>query len=341
MRSGSTMATNDEVRILTHDEYPLWDALTMKSPQGTIFHSSKWISTCAELSLKKECLYGFFKNNDLVAGCAIYSDKKYLLLPTAISTAPLTPYGGYIFSPIENTKVRENEQFRNMIISRINTELTKEFDYINIVHSPSFSDIRPFAWDGWNSSIQYTYYFNLENNIEGSISKKVRNTIRKSQKFGIILKKESDPDLYYHLMIKTYEKQHLAQPVSKNFLIKMIDMIISNNLGEMWIARTPNGEPAAAEIVIWDAYRAHRWSAASDAQFKDTGATSHLLFEIFQDLQKRGFHEINLMAGNTPQLTKFISSFNPRLVPYYCVEKMDLKYYLLKWLYNNLMSKFK
>lgn len=39
------------------------------------------------------------------------------------------------------------------------------------------------------------------------------------------------------------------------------------------------------------------------------------------DLKSRDFKEINLMAANTPHLTKFISSFNPVLVPYYKVEK--------------------
>ena len=67
--------------------------------------------------------------------------------------------------------------------------------------------------------------------------------------------------------------------------------------------------------------KAYRWSAASHTEFKDTGATSLLLYEIFQDLKNRGFKEINLMAANTPHLAKFISSFNPELVAYYSVEK--------------------
>lgn len=317
------MATDHEVRILTQDEYPLWDELVAKSPQGTIFHTSIWISTCARLTSKKEIVYGFFKNNTLIAGCAIYSDKKYHFLSTAVSTAPMTPYGGFIFLPFESSKVRENEQLRNTIFSTINDEMKKTFDYIKIVNCPEISDIRPFIWNGWKPSIYYTYFFNLDGTVEEKISKKVRNTMRRSQKLGIALKQENDPDLYYQLTCKTYEKQHIAQPVSKNFLMKMIEMIISNNLGEMWIARTLSGEPAAAEIVIWDNNRAHRWSAASNVQFKDTGATSFLLFDIFQDLQKRGFREINMMAANTPHLTKFISSFNPQLVPYYGVEKTN------------------
>ncbi len=302
----------------------------MKSPQGTIFQTTKWITKSAELSLKKEILYGFFKNDNLIAGCSVYAEKKYSFLKTAVSTVPMTPYGGYIFTPFESTKIRENEHIKNNVISAINNEMIKKFDYIKIINTEGIFDIRPFIYDRWRTSIHYTYFFNLDGNIEEKASKKVRNTIRKSLKNGINVKKETDSNLYYRLYCKTFERQNLIPPVSERFFSQMIELIISNNLGEMWIARTPTEEPAAGEIIIWDNKRAHRWSAVSDPVYKDSGATSQLLFEIFSDLQKRGIHEINLMAGNTPQLTKFVSSFNPRLIPYYAIEKFNSKYNLIE-----------
>jgi len=311
------MGSEYEVRILSRDEYPLWDELVIKSPQGTIFHLSKWIIKCAELISKNEIIYGFFKNGALVAGCSIYSGKILSFLSLATSTAPMTPYGGYVFAPFESSKVRENELQYKKVISAINSEIERRYEYINIVNSPEIRDIRPFSWNGWKTNIYYTYSFKLDNKVEDNVSRNVRRTVNKAKKLGITVKKECDPYLYYHLNCKTYEKQHLKSPVSKKFLINMIDFIISTNIGEMWIARTPDGDPVAAEIIIWDNKCAHRWSAASDPQFNDTGAISFLLIEIFKDLQKRGFNKINLMAGNTLHLTKFISSFNPDLVPYY------------------------
>ena len=102
------------------------------------------------------------------------------------------------------------------------------------------------------------------------------------------------------------------------------------------IAETPSGEVASAEIVIWDNKRAYRWSAASHTYFKDTGETSLLLYEIFQDLKKKGFKEINLMAANTQQLAKFIASFNPKLISYYGVEKSSTKYKIITDAYRVL-----
>ena len=324
------MVVDHDVRILTPDDYPLWDELATESPQGTIFHSSTWLRTYASLISKKEILYGYFKDENLAGGCSVFSDKKNHMLSAAESTGRMTPYGGYILSRSESSKVRENERTCATIIRTINNEMVKRFDTISIINSPGFSDIRPFIWNNWNASVFYAYFFNVEGIIEEKISKKVWWAVRKAQKSGISVKRENEPDLYYQLFQKTFEKHHMPPPVSKNFLNQMIEMILANNMGEMWIARTPTGQPAAAEIVIWDNKCAHRWSAASDPQFKDMGATSLLLFEIFQDLQKKNFTKINLMAANTPSLTKYISSFNPELTPYYGIEIRNFKYKMLK-----------
>jgi lipid II:glycine glycyltransferase (peptidoglycan interpeptide bridge formation enzyme) len=314
-----------EVRELKKDEYKLWNDLVESSPHGTIFHNSDWLTTCSELLNKRLKIYGCFENEELVGGCSLYIYKLKRFFKTASSIIEMTPYGGVVLSQSPSSKVREQEQtYSNIIKLLCNAFDNEHFDHIQITNSPDFVDIRPFTWNGWDSKIHYTYYFNLENDVEKNISKNVRWSIRKAIKNNITIKKLNNPSTYYELFSMTFKRQSLKPPITKEFLEKMIDILKTKNTGEMWIAETSSGEVASAEIVIWDNKRAYRWSAASHTNFKDTGATSLLLYEIFQDLKNRGFKEINLMAANTPHLTKFISSFNPRLVPYYSIEKKRL-----------------
>ena len=112
----------------------------------------------------------------------------------------------------------------------------------------------------------------------------------------------------------------------------MLDLIKRKNLGEMWIAETPSGETAAAEVVIYDSNVAHRWSAASSEEHLNTGATSFLLSEIMNNLANQNVRSINLMAGNVAHLSTFIASFNPDLAPYYGVEFSRARYNLLNGL---------
>ena len=315
-----------EIRELKKDEYKMWDELVEKSPHGTIFHSSSWLTIHNELLNKKLKIYGCFENEELVGGCSLYIYKSRFF-KMASSTIEMTPYGGVVLEESPSSKVREQEQtYRDIIESLCNVFDNEHFYHIYITNSPDFVDIRPFTWNGWDSKIHYAYYFNLENEIEKSVSKKVRNTVRKAIKNNITIKKLNNSTVFYELFSMTFTRQKLKLPVTKNFFEKIFDLLEAKQFGEMWIAETPSGEVASAEIVIWDTKKAYRWTAASHTDFKDTGATSLLLYEIFQDLKNRGFKEINLMAANTPHLTKFISSFNPRLVPYYEIEKSSTKY---------------
>jgi len=313
-----------EIKELTDSEYKLWDELVEESPHGTIFHTSDWLSTYSNLLSKKLKIYGCFKSNELVGGCSlyIYNSKFY---KTACSTIEMTPYGGVVLAQSPSSELREQEQtYRSIIKSLCDVFDDEHFGYIQLINSPNFIDVRPFIWHGWKSKIHYAYYFELEGNIEKSISKKVRNTIRKAVNNKITVKKSNDVSTFYDLLLMTFIRQKWRLSIEREFFEKIIKLLESKNGGEIWIAEAPTGEAASAEIVIWDNKRAYRWSAASHTDFQNTGATSLLLYEIFQDLQERGFKEINLMAANTPQLTKFISSFNPVLVPYYSVEKKNL-----------------
>ena len=319
--------SDSEVRELKKDEYGIWDNLVESSPHGTIFHKSFWLNMCSEMLNKKLKIYGCFKNDQLIGGCSLYTYKSKRLFKMASSTIEMTPYGGFILAQSPSTKVREQEQTHSNIIKSLCNALNNEhFDYTQITNSPDFVDIRYFVWNGWDGKINYTYYLNLDTAIEKSISKNVRWSIRKAIKNNIAIRRSNEPSIFYKLFSMTFERQNLKPPVTEKFFENMIDMLESKNAGEMWTAETHSREAVSAEIVVWDNKRAYRWSAASHGDFKDTGATSLLLYEIFQDLKNRGFKEINLMAANTPHLAKFISSFNPILIPYYAVEKTSIKY---------------
>ena len=328
--------TDLEVRELELSEYKLWDDLVKESPHGTVFHTSDWLAICRDVLNKNLKIYGCFQNEELIGGCSLFINKFKGLFTIASSTCKMTPYGGIVFKEFPSTKVREQELLKNNIIQVVLKNIKNEkLDHVVLSNSPDFIDIRQFIYSKWTPDVKYAYYFDLKNDIWDRLSKNVRRTVRKSEKNGVIIRKENNIKVYNELFKITFEKQNLNIPVSFSFFEKMLDMLTSNNCGEMWIAELPSGEPISAEIVTWDNRRAYRWSAASNNKFKDIGSTSLLLYTIFQDLKNRDFKEINLMAANTPHLTKFISSFNPELVPYYTLENSSTKFKILKNTYKS------
>lgn len=325
---------SDSTRTLNDDELNEWDELLTTSSHSTVFHRSIWLTTCAKLSNKKLIIVGEFRDDCMIGGCPLFIEN-FPILSVAYCPEKLTPYGGFILQDIESTKVREKEKVSLSAFTSISDNLNnKKFDHIQIINSPALQDIRPFIERGWNPILYYSYILSLKGDVEKNISKNVRRTIKKAQRENITIKKNYDKNLYWNLNVETYKRQGTTPPFSKEYLFGLLEMIQENNLGEMWIAETDTGEIASAEILVWDENMAYRWSAASNNKFLNTGAVSLLMFNIFLDLKEREFGMINLLGGNVSKISKFISSFNPSLVPYFGITNSSKRYRLVRQLRN-------
>jgi len=312
------MHTFDVTELSGGDDRVHWDELVAHSSQGTIFHTSGWLDACARSLGKKVKIFGCFQDGHLVGGCSLFLKKKYDIIPVAESTCSMTPYGGFVVSASPGTGVHKKESFSRQIIESILREIKKEpFFSVSILNSPDFPDIRPFTWNGWRSRVFYTYYINLEDNLEAHADHHARKYIRKAEKNGITIEPFSDISRYYSLFCETYARKNLKPPAPERLFTELYTHIREQNCGEMLVARTPEGEIACAEIVIWDNRLAYSWTAVSDHRFLNLGASSLIMHDYMSRLKERGIPKIDIMMANIPQLSSFATSFNPVLVPFY------------------------
>ena len=308
-------------REITTGDLSQWDELVEQSPHGTIFHKTAWLKACAEFTGKKLKIFGCFRDDILVGGCSLLIGKKWGVFSYAESNSGFTPYGGLVLASFPTPGVHKQETFSRQVIESLTDCIEKEH-YISIVlwNSPEFIDIRPFIAHGWRSHLQYTYDFDLGVNIESHIDTRLKKTLRRAEKEQFIFEPSSDISKFYSLLCETYARKNLKPAASKRFITDVYGFLRDQNCGEMVVEKTPEGEMACAEIVVWDTKKAYRWAAASDARFLDSGVPSLLLFTLLKRMQERSVKKINLMGANTPQLSRFIARFNPILVPYYQIK---------------------
>jgi hypothetical protein len=313
-----------EISELDPQEHSLWDELVGASQEGTIFHTSDWVKTCGELSHKKPLFVGVFDQNTLLGGCSLYiRDLRFLTSATTVNS--MTPFGGICMKRSESTKGKKQLAYRNSVMEAIRDHLKSHYDIVRLINSPGLVDIRPFKWDGWKSDVLFTNILSLDAATHDTTSRTVRSALKRAAKNEIFVERGDDATLYYELLKRTFERQNLAVPVPESFFTGMFSMIESKKLGEMWCAKTQSGETISSIIVLWDNKSVHAWSAASNPEYRDTGAQTLLFSEICSNLCGKGFKEFNLMTGNMPQLTAFYSSYNPILTPYYSVERFTAK----------------
>jgi len=314
-----------EAGELTRADLPQWDALIDHSAHGTIFQKTGWLDACSRSLGKKVKIFGCFQDGRLVGGCSLFVEQKWGVIPVSKSTCDMTPYGGLVLSPPPSEGVHKQESFSGQIVTSLIQEFKKEhFFFVSIINSPGFLDIRPFTSIGWKSSVFYTYYITLENNLESHSDHLVKKNIRKAEKNRIIIEPFSDISRYYTLLCETYARKNLKPPCSKSLITELYSFIKNQNCGEMVVAKTPEDEIACAEIVVWDNHQAYVWSAASDSRYLNSGSPSLLRFDDLKRIQRKGIPKINMMTGNVPELSQFTAHMNPSLVPYYQIQNRIL-----------------
>jgi len=314
--------TKYDVAELAPGDLAQWDALVNNSAHGTIFHKSGWLNACARAFGRKVKIFGCFQNGQLVGGCSLFLVQKWGLVTLAYSSCETAPYGGFILSHPPGTSVHKQESCSRDIIESLLRAIEREhFIYVSIQNSPEFLDIRPFTWNGWESSVSYAYYINLNNYLEANVDSSVKRYIRKAEKNQIFIEPCSEISRYYDLYCDTYTRKNLTPPAPKSLFTELYSFIKDNDCGEMIAAKTPEGEIAVAEIVVWDARQAFSWTAVSDSRFLNSGASSLIMNDYLKRLKDRGIPKINIMMANVPQLSSFASYFNPTLVPCYEIRR--------------------
>ena len=323
------MANELEARILEFHEYGLWNELAVQSPQGTIFHNSDYLQVVADASSSKLKIYGCFKNDELVGGCSLFVKDWGGVVSYAASSGPLTPYGGFLLPGLDTSKVRESELVQHGIINTLCDSIREDrYSSITITNSPDLPDIRPCLWRGWKGSVAYAYYIDLEGNFSERFSKSVRREVRKAEDTGLHIEKLNDVATHHKLLTQVFDRQDQDTPVEENFFTSMLGLTERKKCGGMWVARDESENILTSRIWIWDNKRAYAWSAASNQGFRGSGANRLLFVSLLEEMQKMGFHQVNMMHGNTQRLSYHATGYNPILVPYYSVARRDFVYNL-------------
>jgi hypothetical protein len=307
------------VRRLGMDELPAWDAVVRSAPEGSIFHSSPWLSVMSRARGMDYKIYGCFDEGKLIGGCPLFFYQIGGLLHIGTSIPPMNPYGGIVFLSQEGGSGRAREQRRqDAIRSLIGYMNAEDFDSLHIVNAPEWRDIRCFIWEGWQTNVLYTYYIDP---AAVSLSRNAKRNVKKGTETGIVIRKSEDIDTFYKLFERTFQNRGMAPPLQKPLFRSIFETFHARGNCELITAQNPDGDVISGDFYLFDNRRVYRWAAATSHESKASGASFLLLSEAIREFKERGYREMNLMTANIPYLAEFTQNFSPNLVPYYGVTK--------------------
>ena len=229
----------------------------------------------------------------------------------------MTDYCGPLIKESSSSKWKNKVKENYEVLNSLREFFCRQgFDSIHLKFSPGLKDVRQFTWNGWDSKVHYTNYLDLKENIDNNISRTIRKDLKSAAEAGLKTRIWNDPDTYYGLFSKTYEKQNLKPPLPRKFFERIFSLIRKKNIGYMIVAETSDEEAVAAHLNIYGKKSTVTWSTARNPSFSQRGSNALLYYNEFLDLKSRNFEYMNVMSENIPKFADFIRGFSPKLMPY-------------------------
>ena len=313
-----------------------WDEFIQKSPAGTIFSLSDYLTAVGHPVRLFWCLRGAERRaavviNEDAQGRAVLDD--------------FVIHNGLIYGP------RAPKQNRSQMISErfelatdVAAALSRLYPHLEMALAPQVDDVRPFLWHNYGRDdaphytvdVRYTAYLPLAGFAEAQtpediplfneISYARRQEVRKGIKAGIATAEDMDGAALADFYALTMRRQHIEPESDKlDDLRRFADHLLSCNMARLFVSRTVEGEPAALALFGWDEKRAYYLFGAGDPAHRNTPCGTTVLWDAFTALAKAGHQEVDLEGVNSPRRGWFKLSFGAELLPYYQITKVGLE----------------
>ena len=195
--------------------------------------------------------------------------------------------------------------------------------YFSQAYPPDFQNWLPFHWAGFDTTVRMTHILRGLQNTE-AIFKNFKDNVRKKIKktsATIHVEKTDDINLVYNIYEGIMATKGRKISYSLAFLSNLHAKIKENQAGQLFKALNTEGAVHAAVYVIWDASTAYYWLGGSAVVHRNSGALTLLLWEIMQDMAKRGIQNFDFTGSDMENLESFFSAFNAEKRTYFKVAR--------------------
>jgi len=176
----------------------------------------------------------------------------------------------------------------------------------------SITNWLPFYWEGFEQTTRYTYVIedlsNLEAVWDDLSSKHVRNPIRKAQKAGITVIEGRSFDEFYEVNSKTFSRQAMKNPISKELMRRVYEAALANNGGRLFTAVDEAGAVHAVAFLVWTKLSAYYIAGGADPELRGSGAQDLVLWEAIRfaaSVAKAFDFEGSMIAGVESSVRRF------------------------------------
>ncbi len=323
-----------QVRILEERDWPAWDAFVRQSPQGTLFHTTKWLGATG----KPFHIYGCYHQETLVGGMAVEivgrqtAGHSYFTTLTdeaqatrgsrdVVGHAYNCPYLGVVLPPPSKKYLTTLTLHRN-ILKSLAICVKNQFTSIRSHFGPDVTDMQPFISAGYTISLRYTYRIDLSDLaiVWSDMTDKRRNDIRKAERDGMHVDDRGSLQDVLSLLKGTFQRHRRAARFS-DLADRRDQMLRHNDQCRSFVARDRSGEAVAGIYIVWDEKCAYYLLGGYGATPAHRGAGALALWEAIRYAGSTvGLQRFDVLSAHMGAFERFHRDFGGRLTVAFIVD---------------------
>ncbi len=274
------------------------------------------------------------KNKEKINGFLPYYIKKKVGLD-CIGMPFLTQFMNPVLIYPQNQKNSKKLAFEKKVIQNLYKALPK-VAFIKQTWDSSCRNWLPLYWLNYSQSTRYSYIIEDLTNLDlvfGNFETKIRGDIRKAEK-NVEVKETNDSNILYEQVFKTFSRKGLAMPYSKELIKDIVSNCVKLSQGKIYYAKDVNENTHAAIFIVWDKNKAYYLLGGGDPEYRNSGATSLLLWNAIQELSLK-VNCFDFEGSMIEEVERFIRGFGAKQIELNTISKIFSKrYYALDSIYR-------
>ncbi len=310
-----------------------------------VFHRPAALEVLGEHVSGELELYGGFKGQEAIGLLPVVVEDR--LVGTTVTSPPPSmnvPRLGPVLMPTspKRRKIEKvNRDFTEQVLDEIDTDGLSLF---RMVCNSAYGDPRPFVWEDYDLSTQFTYVVDLEDtttdDVMSNFSSGLRREIRDAEDLDVTISVEGVEGAreVYDATRARYEEQDRSFPIEWDYVRDVITALDEH--ARAYVARDPSGEFVGGITTLYSTDAAYFWQGGTRSEYDGVSVNGllhwHIIRDIVEDPDLEGITGYDLMGANTERLCRYKAKFDADLVPYYVVESDGVGMSVAKATYQTL-----
>jgi len=298
-----------EIKTLAEEDYPLWDAFTEKTPQGSFFHRSEWANIISMATDRPLRILVCQRGDEILAGLMLFENSKWGF--TMATPLPLFPFNGPLIRAMDDAG-RHKAIARTLKYSDAFARfLMKHYHYWVIDTCIGFYDIRSFQWTGCQVQPVFTYQIKLNNNKDlwSGYNQGIRRKIKEAGNLGISIMETTNIGNFIEMYQKSYHRHQMRPPADISLIEKILAMIIKLPQVKIYTATSEN-KIISGRVIVLDQRVVYDLLAGSD---DSTGLGAAYIVHHLLKKYSGTHHLFDFMGAGHREIERFKRSFGGSL----------------------------